>query len=58
MSNIKDTIIDYAKQPSTYKGLAILAGVAGYSMSPELVEAITTSVVSVIGLIETIRNES
>ena len=45
------------KEPSTWKGLAILAGLLGWSVSPELAEAIGATVVGVIGIIEVVRKE-
>jgi hypothetical protein len=54
---MKDLVIKYGKQPSTYRGLAILLGAFGIFVSPESVEAVGTVVASVIGAVEVIRNE-
>lgn len=40
------------KEPSTWKGLAILAGVAGWNIAPEMLTQIGTIVGAVIGAIE------
>jgi hypothetical protein len=45
------------KEPSTYRGLAILGGIAGISLDPSAWEAIGTAVAAVIGLIEVFRKE-
>jgi len=51
------TILDKLKEPSTYRGLAVLAGTAGIVLSPNLTVAIGAAVAAVIGLIEVIRSE-
>jgi len=51
------TILDRLKEPSTYRGLAVLAGAAGIVVSPDLTAAIGTAVAAVLGLIEIIRAE-
>ena len=45
------------KEPSTWKGLALLAGILGWNVDPELLPQIGAVVVAVIGLIEVIRKE-
>lgn len=47
----------YLKQPSTKKGIILLAGVIGYSLDPTLVEQIATGVISAIALVEVARDE-
>lgn len=51
------TILDRLKEPSTYRGLVVLAGTAGVILSPELATAIGATVAAIIGLIEVIRSE-
>jgi hypothetical protein len=51
------TILDRLKEPSTYRGLVVLAGTAGVALSPDLAAAIGVAVAAVIGLIEVIRSE-
>jgi hypothetical protein len=51
------TILDRLKEPSTYRGLAVIAGAAGIVLSPGLVVAIGAAVAAVLGLIEVIRSE-
>lgn len=46
------------KEPSTYQGITVIAGATGVTLSPELFEAISAIVVSVIGLIQIIKKES
>jgi hypothetical protein len=45
------------KQPSTFRGLAVLGGLAGLSLSPQHWEAIGSAVAAVIALVEIFRNE-
>jgi len=51
------TIISKLKEPSTYRGLTILAGTAGVVISPNLALAIGAAVAAIIGVIEVIRSE-
>ena len=51
------TILDRLKEPSTYRGLAVIAGAAGIVLSPGLVVAIGAAVAAVLGMIEVIRSE-
>lgn len=44
-------------EPSTYQGIAAVAGAIGVSISPELFEAIASTAVAVIGLIQIIKKE-
>ena len=46
-----------AKEPSTYQGLTALLGVIGFTLTPELWEAITSTVVGIISLIQVIKKE-
>jgi PII-like signaling protein len=50
-------IIRRFKEPSTWRGLIILAGIAGYNMSPELSDQIVALGTGAIGLVEIIRRE-
>jgi hypothetical protein len=54
---MKELVISYLKQPSTYRGLAIVLGALGVVISPDQVAAIGAAVSSVIGAIEVFRNE-
>jgi len=47
-----------AKQPSTWKGLFVLAGLLGYSLDPELQNQLIISVTALIAAIEIFRNEN
>ena len=50
--------LSHLKQPSTFRGLAILAGLGGIAVDPAQVNAIAAAVAAVIGLIEVFRKES
>ena len=52
-----DIILNRLKEPSTYRGLAIVAGLAGIHFAPGLETAICSAVAAVIGLIEIFRAE-
>jgi hypothetical protein len=45
------------KQPSTYRGLAILMGVVGVTLEPSKWDAIGAAVAALVGLVEVFRNE-
>ena len=50
-------IFDRLKEPSTYRGLAVLGGLVGLSLTPEHWDAIAGVVAGVIGVIEVFRKE-
>ena len=50
-------ILAQLKQPSTYRGLTILAGLIGWKLDPSQADAIGAAVVGILGLIEVFRNE-
>ena len=50
-------ILSHLKQPSTFRGLAVLGGLAGLSLSPQHWEAIGSAVAAIIAAIEIFRNE-
>lgn len=54
---MKDLIISYLKQASTYRGIAIVLGALGVYIDPTAIELIGTAVGSVLGAIEIMRNE-
>lgn len=45
------------KQPSTWKGIFLVAGIIGYKIDPSLQDQIFIFVTAAIGLIEIYRNE-
>jgi hypothetical protein len=51
-------ILDRLKEPSTWRGLTVLAGAFGMHLSPDLIPAIGTAVAGVIGFIEVLRKET
>ena len=53
-----NNILARLKEPSTYRGLAILAGLGGIAVDPSQVNAIAAFVAAVIGLIEVFRKEA
>lgn len=51
-----EIIKTYAKQPSTWRGLALLLSLFGIAVDPELLAGVGTGVVAGIGLYETVKN--
>jgi hypothetical protein len=49
--------VERLKEPSTWRGLAVLAGVLGVNISPEQSTAIMTVVGLIYGVIQTFRKE-
>ena len=47
--------IDRAKEPSTWRGLALLAGALGMHLAPEALPTIGSAVAAVISVIEVLR---
>ena len=47
----------YLKQASTWRGLALLAGVFGVVIDPTALEVVGAGVVAGIGVVEVVRNE-
>lgn len=52
-----NTLLQRLKEPSTFRGLAILAGLCGYAIDPAQLNAISGAVIAVLGLIEVFRDE-
>lgn len=52
-----NSILSRLKEPSTFRGLAILAGIGGIAIDPAQVNAIASAVAAVLGLIEVFRKE-
>lgn len=52
-----ETFKAYARQPSTWRGLALLLSAFGLAIEPGLVEQIGLGVVALIGLYDAARNE-
>lgn len=50
-------VLDYLKQPSTWRGLVGVVAAFGVAMSPDQVEAIIAAGVAAIGVVEVFRNE-
>jgi hypothetical protein len=50
-------ILSHLKQPSTFRGIAVLGGLAGLSLSPQHWEAIGAAAAALVALIEIFRNE-
>jgi len=51
------TLLSKLKEPSTIRGVAIIASVAGLSLDPSKWDAIGAALASIIGLIEIFRKE-
>lgn len=47
----------YARQPSTWRGLALLLAAFGVVVDPGLIEQVGVGVVGLIGLVELAKNE-
>ena len=48
-------VIDRLKEPSTWRGIALIVGGFGVQVAPDLIPAIGAAVTAAIGLIEVIR---
>jgi len=46
----------YAKQPSTWRGLALLLSLFGIAIEPDLLAGVGAGVVGAIGIYETVKN--
>ena len=47
---------EFIKQPSTVRGILILAGLFGYNVDPSNVEAVSMGTAGALGVFETFRN--
>lgn len=52
-----DVLKSYLRQPSTWRGLALLLSAFGVVVDPGLVEQVGVGVVGLIGLAELAKNE-
>lgn len=50
-------IINRLKEPSTIRGIIVLAGLFGYSVNQDMSEPIATVVAGLLALVEIIRKE-
>jgi spore maturation protein SpmB len=50
-------VLDRLKEPSTWRGLAVIFGAIGVHVAPDLLPAIGTAVTAAIGAVEVIRRE-
>lgn len=50
-------IIRRFKEPSSWRGLVVVAGICGYSVSPEMQDSIIAAGTAALALIEIIRKE-
>ena len=50
-------IVARLKEPSTWRGLTVLAGLVGFTLSPEQWQAISTAVLALLGAVEVFRPE-
>ncbi|MOA64022.1 hypothetical protein D3C78_1899420 [compost metagenome] len=55
---MKDLVLKYIRQPSTQRGITLILAAAGITIDPSLLEQTILFVVTAIGLIETLRNET
>jgi hypothetical protein len=49
--------LDRAKEPSTWRGIALIVGGFGIHIAPDLIPTIGTAVAAFIGAVEMIRKE-
>lgn len=49
--------LDRMKEPSTWRGLALMLGALGVGVSPDMINAIGSAVIAALGAIEVIRRE-
>lgn len=54
---LKELIKTYARQPSTWRGIAILLAATGVVIDPMLLEQVGMGVIALIGLYETVKNK-
>jgi uncharacterized protein YcfJ len=52
-----NNILARLKEPSTFRGLAVLGGLVGLQLSPTHWDSIATAVGAVLGLVEVFRKE-
>ena len=50
-------LLSRLKEPSSWRGLVVIAGIVGYKLDPNLQDSIITAGVAIFALIEVIRKE-
>ncbi len=55
---MKEWILERLSEPSTYKGISLIAGMFGLVLAPDQIAAIGASVMAAYGAIEAIRKEN
>ena len=58
MKDIWEFITNRIKEPSTWRGLTILAGLVGWTVSPEQAEGIGTAAASILVAIELFKKDA
>lgn len=53
-----DKFLDYFRYPSTYKGIVVLASLAGFTVAPALQETIMQVGTAVYGLITLLKSDA
>lgn len=53
MKNLKTRL----KEPSTYAGLAMFAGLLGLNIGTEILQTVGTAIIGIIGVVEIFRKE-
>lgn len=53
-----ESFMRWIKEPSTWRGITALAGLAGVVISPEIKEEIIAGCVALYGLIQIVRRET
>lgn len=54
---MKEKILDLIKQPSTWRGLALLGSVFGITLVPEMLLEVGIGIAAAIGVYDTVRME-
>lgn len=55
MKNLTDTLLNYAGQTSTWRGLIFVAGSLGLTLDPELQNHIVAVAFGLVGIINIVR---
>lgn len=58
MKNVFEFIVSRAKEPSTWRGLTVLATTFGVALSPELANAIITAGASIFAIIDIVKKDN
>lgn len=57
MNVIVSILLAKLKEPSTWRGLSVIAAAVGINLSPELWQSIAAAGAAAVGLVEVVRKE-